>query len=288
VTRVGVERIVRAVERRRNGVSLRRAPRFDQPISQACTYEQLVSDSYVAWCTRMNLPPLTHRKLWEWCYILQVLDVAGMIRPGKRALGFAVGTEPITALVVAGGAHVVATDLPQPDAEQHGWIETGEHAASVAALGYRELCPEERWDTHVTFRPVDMRDVPDDLGGFDCLWSSCAIEHLGSLDAGLQFVRRSLDCLAPGGVAVHTTEFNVASNDATLAAGHTVLYRRRDLEGLIRGLRAEGHRVRATFALGTAPEDLHVDEKPYTSTHIRTATDGVPHTSFGIVVHKRG
>ena len=49
---------------------------------------------------------------------------------GHRALGFAVGTEPITALVAAGGAEVVATDLPQPDAAEHGWTETGEHATS--------------------------------------------------------------------------------------------------------------------------------------------------------------
>jgi hypothetical protein len=238
----------------------------------------------------MQLPVLTHRKLWEWCYILQVLDVHGMIAPGRRALGFAVGTEPITALVAAGGAQVVATDMPQPTAEEHGWTETGEHATSVATLGYRELCPDDVWARSVTFRPVDMRDVPDDLRdeGFDCLWSSCAIEHLGSLPAGLDFVERQLDCLVPGGLAVHTTEYNVASNEETLDHGHTVLYRRQDLELLLRRLRANGHRVRATFALGQTPQDLHIDKKPYTDVHIRTVTDDVLHTSFGLVIRKAG
>ena len=51
-----------------------------------------------------------------------------------------------------------------------------------------------------------MRDLPDDLGSFDFIWSSCSFEHLGSLGEGERFVLEALRFLKPGGVAVHTTE----------------------------------------------------------------------------------
>jgi hypothetical protein len=85
----------------------------------------------------------------------------------------------------------------------------------------------------VNFRPVDMRDLrlPWDET-FDFLWSSCSLEHLGSLEAGMDFVKQSTDLLKPGGVAVYTTEFNVSSNDETLTSGPLVVYRKRDVEKL--------------------------------------------------------
>ena len=57
------------------------------------------------------------------------------------------------------------------------------------------------------FRAVDMNDIPPDLRGFDFTWSSCALEHLGTLRAGADFVVEQMTCLRPGGVAVHTTEY---------------------------------------------------------------------------------
>ena len=44
----------------------------------------------------------------------------------------------------------------------------------------------------------------------------------------------SLRFLRPGGIAIHTTEFNVSSNDNTVADGDTVIYRKRDIEDLAR------------------------------------------------------
>jgi hypothetical protein len=267
-------------------VSYRAKPRLRGAISQACTYEQLRSPEYAAWCDRLHVPPLVHRKLWEWCYALQVLDDAGMLQPGRRGLGFGVGTEPITALAASRGCEIVATDLPAHADEADGWRATGQHANRLADLNHEELCDPEVFERAVTFRPVDMNDVPADLTGFDFTWSSCAMEHLGSLDAGLVFLERQLECLRPGGIGVHTTEFNVTSEESTIEAGNTVLYRRRDLEALVYRMRKQGHKMRITFALGDTPEDLHVDGEPFTNTHIRTQTGDFVHTSFGLVVVK--
>lgn len=257
-------------------------------ISQACTYEQLVSPEYQSWCRRLGLPPLVHRKLWEWCYALEVLEEARMMQAGRRGLGFGVGTEPITAVLAQAGCEVVATDLPGNADAADGWRATDQHAGSLDDVASTQLCDPEVFAQRVSFRAVDMNAIPDDLREFDFTWSSCAMEHLGSLEAGLTFFERQLDCLRPGGVGVHTTEFNVASDDETIDHGHTVLYRRRDLEALVYRMRAAGHRMRITFATGTAPEDLHVDMEPFSNTHVRTSTDGLAHTSFGLVVRKRG
>ena len=65
----------------------------------------------------------------------------------------------------------------------------------------------------VTFRPVDMNALPADLTGFDFAWSSCALERLGTLEAGMDFVLAQMGCLRPGGVGVHPTEYLVSSNN---------------------------------------------------------------------------
>ena len=83
---------------------------------------------------------------------------------------------------------------------------------------------------HVKLRSVDMNSIPDDIEGYDFTWSACAFEHLGSIDKGLEFVKNSLKCLKPGGIAVHTTEFNASSDQNTLTSGPTVLFRKKDLE----------------------------------------------------------
>jgi len=64
-----------------------------------------------------------------------------------------------------------------------------------------------------------MNAAPSDLSDFDFCWSASAFEHFGSIDQGLAFIERIIECLKPGGRAVHTTELNVSSNDDTVAEG---------------------------------------------------------------------
>jgi hypothetical protein len=265
-----------------------RVPTFPGLVSQACTAAQLAAPEYGAWCERMREPVLVHRKQWEWCYILQALAEAGVLRPGARGLGFGVGTEPLTAVIAAHGCNVLATDLAPESSNAHAWIATDQHASALADLNRARLCAPDEFAARVRFRPVDMNAVPDDLTDFDFTWSSCALEHLGDLDAGTRFFHRQLACLRPGGVGVHTTEYNVASNDRTVERGHTVLYRRRDLERLVADVTAAGHAMVATFALGSRPADRHIDTTPWTNIHLKVAADGQVLTSFGLLARRDG
>ena len=43
--------------------------------------------------------PRKHRKQWEFCYILQALCRAGVMRVSARGLGFGVGREPLVAVL---------------------------------------------------------------------------------------------------------------------------------------------------------------------------------------------
>jgi SAM-dependent methyltransferase len=261
--------------------------------SQLCSAESLRSPELRAWADRLRpmwddgRDVMLHRKMWEWLFISEALRERGMLAPGRVGLGFGVGQEPLVALFAADGADIVATDQPHEAAVASGWTASAvEWAGGLEQLNPHGLCPDEEFERRVRFRPVDMNAIPDDLRGFDFTWSSCALEHLGTLGAGADFVAAQMECLRPGGVAVHTTEYLVGSDEETVEAGGTVFYRRRDIEALVERLRRAGHAIDVDFTLGAAPEDLHVDVPPYTDVHLRTRLGDYETTSLALVITK--
>lgn len=264
--------------------------------SQLCKAEALTSPAFVAWADRMRPgwdgsgvgpPVIIHRKLWEWLFITEALSERGMLAPGRRGLGFGVGQEPLVSLFASLGAEIVATDMDPAEAETAGWTATGvEYAGGLAGLNLHGLCDPVEFTERVSFRVADMNDIASDLTGFDFTWSSCAFEHLGSIAMGQRFISEQMRCLRPGGVAVHTTEYNVASNDATVDDNGTVLFRRRDMEELVATLTGLGHHVELDLTEGETPADRHVDAPPFTDVHLRLQMGEFVTTSFGLIVVK--
>jgi len=264
-------------------------PSLARPVSQLCTAAQLEEPDYAAWCAAIGEAPRPHRKQWEFVWILSVLRAAGVFRPGARVLGFGVGAEPLPAMMAAQGLKVTATDAPPSVVAPQGWQETGQHAASIEDLLRPALVDEATFRARASFRAVDMNAIPADLHGYDACWSSCCFEHLGGIAAGLAFVENSLSTLAPGGIAAHTTEFNLLSNDATLETPGLSFFRRRDIEGLLDRLAARGHRVwPLNLNPGDAPLDAHVDAPPYALPHLKVEGLGHVSTSIGIAVQRAG
>lgn len=222
----------------------------------------------------------THRKLWELSLVAQVYKER--VGSGGRVLGFGCGIEPLPAWFAAQGAHVVATD----GADESGqWAATGQHADTAAQLPGCE-------NNGVQFRQVDMNDIPDDLlqGGFDLAWSTGSFEHIGGIDQGLQFFCRQMACLRPGGVAVHTTEFNYESDEITLEASDLVLFRERDFEDLAGRLTAQGDTM-APLDLrpGDDPINQQVDEPPYEGEpHLKIKIGGLWRTTSIAIIATRG
>jgi hypothetical protein len=203
------------------------------------------------------------------------------------ALGLASGGAAGGAVGAARG-EVLATDLDR--AAPPSWA--GSKPISTPQQGLRSTpalyAVREAFDRLVDFRVVDMNQIPSDLTGqFDFCWSACALEHLGSIAQGLDFIERSVACLVPGGVAVHTTEFNCSSDEGTLDHASTVLFRQRDLQHLAKRLQANGHRMAITFDLGDQPLDQHVDIAPYSADrHLKLQIQQWVTTSFGLIIHK--
>lgn len=276
-------------------------PSLENPVSQFCTASQFQTGVYEFWRNARNGPARMHRKDWEWNYILQALHCHAMLEPGRKGLGFAVGTEPLVATMAARGCQVVASDAPVAVVESASWVRTGQHSTTVEALNTDGICDAAAFRARASFRPVDMNDIPGDLRGFDFLWSSCAMEHLGSLEQGVRFVEQSLNCLRPGGVAVHTTEFNLSSNSLTIENKDASIYRKCDIEGLYLRLREAGHQVAPlNFCIGDRLEDRHVDLPPYFETiptggaepaHLKLlwhdAELSAVLTSFGLIVKRQ-
>jgi SAM-dependent methyltransferase len=254
-----------------------------------CSASDFLDPRFIETSRVLCQAPRFHRKLWEFVYIYHHLDALGMLAPGKRGVGFGVGAEPLPAAFAARGAEILATDAPAEIGQAAGWADTAQFATGKAALPRAGLCDEAEFDRLVSFRDADMTDIPADINGFDFCWSACCFEHLGSLQAGLDFVAETVEqVLKPGGVAVHTTEFNLSSNDSTVETGGTVMYRRRDLEAAIARLRKRGHTVTPLrIAPDSHPMDGWVDVPPYSGdAHLKLALGQYTCTSVGLIIRR--
>lgn len=261
---------------------------FGKRRSELCKAKDQYADWYRHWCNQLKETPQFHRKQWEYVYIMQALWERGCIERGKKGLVFATGNEPLPAVFASFGCNILATDIFPEKGVEMGWDNGNQLCFGIESLNKRQLCDEEDFDKLVQYRPVDMNDIPDDLAGFDFNWSSCSFEHLGTLDKGFLFLKNQLKTLKPGGWAVHTTEYNISSNDETQENNSTVIYRQRDIEYIINELRNEGHFVEELdLSLGGLPEDFMVDTEPHQQkVHLKLQVDKYVVTSIGLIIQK--
>lgn len=267
---------------------------MDGLVSQMVTVEQMRSDVFNYWADCLKHPIKLDRKLWEFVYALQALRETGNLAPGRRGLGFGVGGEPIIPLMVNNGCRIVLTNQNEEKARDEGWVkEIDQYVQFVAdpseilRFNHGGLSDSKTFQEEATYRDVDMNFIPEDLRGFDLVWSLCAMEHLGSLANGIAFVHNSLKCLKPGGVAVHTTEFNLSSDENTVEEKLLVLYRRRDLLELATDLANQGHLIDLNFDPGDPQINSYVDTPPYRrSVHSKIYVGEYVTTSFGLIIRK--
>jgi hypothetical protein len=250
------------------------------------TARDFIADEFFDFLQLIRHPPQFHRKLWEWAFILHHAEREGRVGAGMKALGFGVGLEKLPAIFASRGCKVVATDGPTNVA--HEWVDTGQHSLHKSQLFCDFIIDKDRFDSLVSFEECDMNDISPHLRDFDLCWSACSLEHLGSLDAGIEFIANSLKTLKPGGIAIHTTEFNVSSETKTVESGPTVIYRRSDIDRMRNRLEKDGYSVRPiTIPTAVSAIDKHVDFPPYShNPHLKLKLMDYVTTSIGIVVQK--
>jgi SAM-dependent methyltransferase len=275
------------------------------PVKSKATRQADVESSWFAyWCAQLGIPVTYHRKIWEYCFLLQTLHDEKLLLPGRNGLGFACGQEPIPSYLASRGIFVTATDLAPEHVVDQGWAETGQHASSVDKLWYRHLVARDLFDELVSLQFVNMNEIPPSLVGYDFCWSICSLEHLGSIAKGLDFIENSLDVLRPGGIAIHTTEYNIDNDGPTIDNWKTVLFQRRHIETIAERLTKKGHYIAPLdFDFGDGPLDNFIDLPPYEwdlllrqgslagkqehPAHLKLSIDGFACTCFGLIIRKK-
>ena len=265
--------------------------KFNTPFeSDLCRFEDINNIEYKNICNNVFLMPVNYqRKQWEWIYIYYQLLKSEVISPGKKGLGFGVGKEPLAAIFASRGCQILATDAPTENSS--GWINTDQHASNINSLVQQNILNIDEFRNLCKFKFLDMNQhylIPE---GYDFHWSSCVIEHLGGLSNIKSFLIESGKKLNPDGIAVHTTEFNLTSNENTYSEVDCYVFRRVDIDLLDKELKMNGLNMKKIiFNVGSHPYNYHIDissTKASTSDlHLRNLIGDFACTSMGIVIHK--
>lgn len=258
-------------------------------VSRICTARDCLTNKYRDYSVRLGEDPTRlHRKLWEFYAICDTLHEYGVLDTGKRGIGFAVGTEPLSAYFAHLGCLITASDYVDSNSS---WQTSNQMATSVSSLNTRGICNDTDFGERVRFRHIDMNNIPEDECSetYDFLWSSCAMEHIGGIENGLQFAVNALQCLKPGGIAVHTTEFNCCSNTITINQPGCCIFRKKDIEQLHTMISPEyATMLPMDYNTGDHYLDTLVDTVPYRQDfHIKLNLLGETTTSCIIIIVKR-
>jgi 2-polyprenyl-3-methyl-5-hydroxy-6-metoxy-1,4-benzoquinol methylase len=260
-------------------------PNLETITSQVCTSRQFTESTYDRLCSEIGQQKLCHRKQWEYIYILRALEQLCALLPGSTGLGFGCGKEPLAAVMAKRGVDVLCTDVAPVGSGDAYWGST-----NVLDYFYEGICSLAQFEEHVRFRPANMNSLPNDLGVHDFVWSSCALEHLGSLQHGIDFVLNANKYLKSGGVAVHTTELNVLGDEDTFESPSLSLYRKKDIVRMKVLIEQQGNIfLPLNFNMGSGELDQYVDVPPYTrDKHLKLLiAEKYVTTSIGFVVLKR-
>jgi hypothetical protein len=262
---------------------------FGKRRSELCKAQDFYSEWYKRWCRELKEEPNFHRKQWEFIFILQALWERGCIAEGKRGLVFAVGSEPLPSVMANYGCDILATDILPEEGIAKGWDNNNQLCFGTESLYKCDITDRDTFFKRVEYIAVDMNHIPADLRSFDFNWSSCSFEHLGTIEKGCSFLKNQLNTLKPGGWAVHTTEYNISSNDETQDNNDTVIYRKRDIDRIVEELRRDGHFVEELdFSLGGMPEDFRVDTEPHLQDiHLKLQIGRFVVTSIGLIIRKK-
>jgi hypothetical protein len=278
-------------------------PQYFELESKACTQDDIESPWFSYWINEIKATPIYHRKLWEFAFCLQTLYNFDLLRSGRRGFGFGCGQEPLPSYFASKEIETIVSDLEPEKVIGMGWAETGQHTTAKDQAFYPDIVAKDRFDIYCNHKFIDMNNIPEIEPNYDFCWSICSLEHLGSIKNGLDFIENSLKVLKPGGIAIHTTEFNYLSNSETIDNWPTVLFTRDHFLTLKERVEKNGHElIGPNFNVGNGVLDRFVDLPPYSlgegwlsreqwsnsesNGHLKLAIDGFPSTCFGVVIKK--
>ena len=129
-------------------------------VSKASTQADVESPWFRYWCHQLKIPPIYHRKLWEFAFFFQILSEQDVIKPGASGVGFGCGEEPIASLLARMGCRAKVTDLHPELVRGRGWQETGQHTTALQDSFHPEIVDKEVFFQQVSHQYVDMNHLP--------------------------------------------------------------------------------------------------------------------------------
>lgn len=279
-------------------IPLLKQPKHFNLSSKVCSQADIESEWFKYWCNELHFEPLYLRKLWEYAYILQILFENNYLKENNTVIGFGCGSEPIPAYLANKGLKVLATDLDPNNSASKGWTNSNQLLINKDLLYKPDLISKTLFEENIQTEFVDMNKLPTKENLFDIGYSICALEHLGSIENGLNFIENSLNLIKKNGVVIHTTEYNYTQTEETIDNQSTVLFLRKHFEALKIKLEKKGHKVLAlNFDLGNEFFDNYIDLPPFYLTnninnvnnqepHLKLLLGDFPATCFGFVVIK--
>lgn len=234
-------------------------PSFSYPVSQVITPGQLGEADFAAWLPSLASMAAHSAEAWKRAFVLQALARYGMLESGAMAL--ALGDATLVESVRARDCPVLLGLLA--------------HGAEVFAGDP---------DAGVTVRAIDLDNLPDDLYGFDFLWSIDTLARFATPAAAANFVGKAMRALRPGGFAVHTFDMLEASTRLPSDYARGGILNRQEIERLALTLVAKGDEI----AQLNFDDRANVDDVLRRNAHFME--DGTPIAAgvvaFGLIVRR--
>lgn len=182
-------------------------PLFAQPVSQSYTPAQTRERAFRDRCAGLAGLTGDAAERWQAAYVLQVLDRYGALRAGARGLTLGHGNRAVATAVAKAGAALEQVTVGSD------WGNSAGNAPAIAT------------ETGA-------------LVSFDFLMSFRATDDMVDSRAATRFLERSMECLRPGGLAVH-----VVGHRPDPMRGAALSFDRNGLERLAFALISSGHQL---------------------------------------------
>lgn len=227
----------------------------------------------------LNIELKLHRKYWEMGFLINSLIENNLLQKNNKGIVFGCGQEPTIPALANLGLKVTISDQPKSTGKNSGWDMTKQYCHGLEVFD-KYTFPKE----NISYKEINMNEIPN-ISGYDFLWSLCSLEHLGSIENSFKFVINSMNVLKPGGLAIHTTEFNF-KEDVFRDDFQNCVFSKSLLEKLFYYLKGHGHNpYKLNFDMGDSLEDHHIDKQPFSdSLHLKLFAEGYYITSIGFII----
>lgn len=181
---------------------------FATPVSQPCTPTQLRDRAFRDWQKQLDPATRDTAATWEGAYVMQALERYGLLQPGARGLAFGARSSAVAALLSSNGLTCDTVDL----SEAHDDVlpETSIHPAAL----------------------------PGNFFAYDLILSIRATDTLSSERSAQAFLEKAMECLRPGGLAVHVVAHRLIEHEAP-----PVSFDRNGLEKSVLAMISRGHQA---------------------------------------------